>query len=278
MALSNDAKEALALVLRELTSTTPTLTSSVAPTTPGIPLSVIPSPAPAPSPPIPAQYISTRFSDLKGNPVSGSRLTYTKQYKEAEATRKAAKEANKEITMIVIFYLQEKPGETNPIPDTSISVNLRPKQIILNIDSFARDYFVTGLPSIVDFRPEWTDKFYFTKEMQYIKGKYYPRWISGVDETFDGTIKELINKLPGRKAKLHVVVKRYQDTYSFEADLWDDEAPFHMTTPCPAPPEAATLVGAQSVAEPVRAEPVRRKRARSPVTTPRRSQRRRRVR
>jgi hypothetical protein len=75
-----------------------------------------------------------------------------------------------------------------------------------------------------------------------------------------------------------VVVKRYKDTYSFEADPWEDEAPFHMTTPSPAPTIAATLVGAQSVAELVRAEPVRRKRPRSPVTTPRRSQRRRRVR
>ena len=113
-----------------------------------------------------------------------------------------------------------------------------------------------------------------------MKGKYCPRWISGVDDTFDGTVKELVNKLPGRKPKLHVVVKRYKDTYSFEDDLWGDEAPLHMTTPSPAPTEVATLVGVEPVrAEPVRAEPVRRKRARSPVTTPpRRSERRRRVR
>jgi hypothetical protein len=39
-----------------------------------------------------------------------------------------------------------------------------------------------------------------------------------VDDTFDGTIKELINKLPGRKAKLYMVMKRYKDTFSFEAD------------------------------------------------------------
>jgi hypothetical protein len=174
--------------------------------------------------------------------------------------------------------------------------------MILNIDCFTRDYFVAGLPSIVDFRPGWTDKCYFAEEIQYVKGKYSPRWISGVDESFDGTIKELIDRLPGRKPKLYVVVKRYKDTYSFEADLWEDEAPFHITTPSLAPTEAATLVGVGLVdmepvraeadpvraepvraepvrAAPVRAEPVRRKRARSPVTTPpRRSQRRRRVR
>ncbi|CAP93804.1 hypothetical protein PCH_Pc16g11340 [Penicillium rubens Wisconsin 54-1255] len=125
----------------------------------------------------------------------------------------------------------------------SISVNLRPEQMILNIDCFTRDYFVAGLPSIVDFRPGWTDKCYFAEEIQYVKGKYSPRWISGVDESFDGTIKELIDRLPGRKPKLYVVVKRYKDTYSFEADLWEDEAPFHITTPSLAPTEAATLVG-----------------------------------
>ncbi|KAJ5282922.1 hypothetical protein N7505_000902 [Penicillium chrysogenum] len=178
----------------------------------------------------------------------------------------------------------EKLGETNPIPDASVSVNLRPEQTVLNIDSFTRDYFITALPSIVDFKLGWTDKCYFAKEMQYAKGKYSPRWISGVDDSFDGTVKELVDRLLGRKAKLHMVVKRYKDTYSFEADLWEDEAPFHITTPSPAPTEVATLVGVQPVdaelvdTEPVRSEPVRRKRARSPVTTPRRSQRRRRVR
>ena len=153
----------------------------------------------------------------------------------------------------------------------------------MNIDSFARDYFIIALPSIVDFSLGWTDKCYFAEEMQYAKGKYSPRWISGVDDSFDGTVKELVDRLPGRKAKLHVVVKRYKDTYSFEADLWEDEAPFHVTTPSPAPVDAepvdAEPVRAEPVrAEPVRAEPVRRKRARSPVTTPRRSHRRRRVR
>lgn len=39
-----------------------------------------------------------------------------------------------------------------------------------------------------------------------------------MDDSFDGTVKELVDRLPGRKAKLHVVVKRYKDTYSFEAD------------------------------------------------------------
>ena len=121
-----------------------------------------------------------------------------------------------------------------------------------------------------------------------------------MDNTFDGTIKELIDKLPGRKAKLYVVMKRYKDTFSFEADLWEDKAPFHITTLSLAPTEVATLIGVEPVraepvraepvrvepvrsepvrSEPVRSEPVRRKRARSPVTTPpRRSQRRRRVR
>jgi hypothetical protein len=109
-----------------------------------------------------------------------------------------------------------------------------------------------------------------------------------VDDSFNGTLKELVDKLLGRKAKLYVVVKRYKDTFSFEADLWEDEAPFYMTTLSPAPTKAATLVGIGSVdteparaeparaeparAEPARAEPARRKRARSPVTTPRRSQ------
>ena len=146
MSLSNEAKEALALVLRELTSTTPTPTSSVAPTTPGMPSSVIPSsviPSPAvPSSHIPAQYISTRFSDLQGNPVSGNRLAYTKQYKEAEAARKAAEEAKKEITMIVVFYLQEAPGETNPIPDGRF--------LLYNLEAEANCYFYSfnfGQPS-----------------------------------------------------------------------------------------------------------------------------------
>jgi hypothetical protein len=100
-----------------------------------------------------------------------------------------------------------------------------------------------------------------------------------VDNTFNGTIKELINKLPSRKAKLYMVIKRYKDTFSFEADLWEDKAPFHITTLSPAPTKVATLIGVEPVraepvraepvrSEPVRSEPVRRKRARSPVTTP----------
>ncbi|KAJ6188184.1 hypothetical protein N7519_003092 [Penicillium mononematosum] len=165
MPFSDAAQKALKILLRELTSTTPTPTSSVAPTTPAIlSSSAIPSSA-GPSLPTQAQYTGTRFADLRSNPVSGNRLTYTKKYQEAEAARKAAEEASKEITIIVIFYLQEKPGETNPIPDTSISVSLRPKQTVLNIDSFTRDYFVKGLPSIVDFSLGWTDKCYFTEEM-----------------------------------------------------------------------------------------------------------------
>ncbi|KAJ5251872.1 hypothetical protein N7489_002282 [Penicillium chrysogenum] len=60
-------------------------------------------------------------------------------------------------------------------------------------------------------------------------------------------MKELIDKLPSRKAKLHIVMKRYKDTFSFEADLWEDEAPFHITTPSPAPTKVATLVGVEPI-------------------------------
>ncbi|CAI7631821.1 unnamed protein product, partial [Penicillium viridicatum] len=207
MPFSDAAQEAIKTLLQELTSISPT------PATPVVPSPAIPS-STMPSPPIPAQYTGTRFSDLRGNPVSGSRLAYTKQYKESEAARKAAEEANRDITIIVIFYLQEKPGETEPIPD--------------------------GLPSIVDFRAEWTDRFFFAEEIQYTKGKYSPRWISGLKDSFEGTVKELIDILPGRKAKLNVVVKRYKNTFAFEDDPWDDGAPLHMSTPSPVPTEAAT--------------------------------------
>jgi hypothetical protein len=49
--------------------------------------------------------------------VSKNRLAYIKKYRETEATRKAAKEAAKEVTIIVIFYIQEGLGEINIIPD-----------------------------------------------------------------------------------------------------------------------------------------------------------------
>ncbi|CAP93269.1 Pc16g05990 [Penicillium rubens Wisconsin 54-1255] len=262
--------EAIELILREIYSISPTRSLLVAtiqaiPTTPVIPSLVIPSLAISslampslaiPSLAIPSLAIPSLAMPSPAILAYKNRLAYIKKYREIEATRKAAKEAAKEVTMIVIFYIQEGLGETNIIPDALISIKLRAKQVILNIDSFVRDFFVIGLPSIVDFRPEWTDKFYLAKDMQYIKGKYSPRWISGVDDTFDGTIKELINKLP---------------------------APTKVATligvePVRAEPVRAEPVRAEPVrSEPVRSEPVRRKRARSPVTTPpRRSQRRRR--
>lgn len=136
--------------------------------------------------------------------------------------------------------------------------------------------------------------------MPEVKGKLSPRWISGVNDYFDGDVRELLKKLPvgqkGQKPKLFVVVKRYKDTYPFEEDPWaHEDAPLHLSTPSPVPTEAATFMEARPVetgpveAGPVEAGPmeagpamavrsVRRKRARSPVTTPRRSQRRRRIR
>ena len=77
-------------------------------------------------------------------------------------------------------------------------MGLRPSQSILNIDSF----------------PQWTDRCFFAEDMLLEKGKYKPQWISGLKDSFDGTVKDLIYKLPGRKAKLHVVVKRYKDTFA----------------------------------------------------------------
>ena len=106
--LSDTAQEAFRTLLREFDSTTPTPTSLVAPITPAIPSSAIPSlagPSLAGPSPTRAQYTSTRFADLRSNTVSGNRLAYTKKFKEAEEARKAAEEASKQITMIVIFYL-----------------------------------------------------------------------------------------------------------------------------------------------------------------------------
>ncbi|KAJ5406918.1 hypothetical protein N7465_008202 [Penicillium sp. CMV-2018d] len=84
-----------------------------------------------------------------------------------------------------------------------MSVSLRPSQSILNIDSFARDFFHVGLPAIVEFSPQWTDRCFFAEDMLLEKGKYKPRWISGLKDSFDGTVKDLIEKLPVWKAKLH---------------------------------------------------------------------------
>ena len=134
--LLDTAQEAFRTLLREFDSTTPTPTSLVAPITPAIPSSAIPSlagPSLAGPSPTRAQYTSTRFADLRSNTVSGNRLAYTKKFKEAEEARKAAKEASKQITMIVIFYLQEKPGETNPIPDSIY--------FLYNLEAKANYYF-----------------------------------------------------------------------------------------------------------------------------------------
>ncbi|CAI7654429.1 unnamed protein product, partial [Penicillium viridicatum] len=51
-------------------------------------------------------------------------------YKKTEAIRKATEEANRDIIITVIFYLQEAPEETKPIPNSSITINLRPSQVI----------------------------------------------------------------------------------------------------------------------------------------------------
>ncbi|KAJ5534910.1 hypothetical protein N7527_001164 [Penicillium freii] len=45
---------------------------------------------------------------------------------------------------------------------------------------------------------------FFAEDMLLEKGKYKPQWRSGLKDSFDGTVKDLIEKLPGRKAKLHV--------------------------------------------------------------------------
>jgi hypothetical protein len=78
----------------------------------------------------------------------------------------------------------------------------------------------------------------------------YEGEVSGLEEDFDGTVKQLFDRLSGGKAKLHVVVKRDQDAQDEPGA--DDMAPDHIdiSTPSPAPIEANKLV----VAEPVVAQ------------------------
>jgi hypothetical protein len=95
-----------------------------------------------------------------------------------------------------------------------------------------------------------------------------------------GTVRELLERPPGQTARLHVVLKRYKNTFVWEADPWDHEAPLHISTPSPLPATRPSPVAAELVAaEPIIVGPVRRKSARFPGTTlPRCSQRRRKMR
>lgn len=74
------------------------------------PLPATPSTAPSTAPPS-SQLTYTPFSALNGT-VSSTRLAYLQRLKE-----KRAPVVERDIPIAVTFYLQERPGETQPIPD-----------------------------------------------------------------------------------------------------------------------------------------------------------------
>ncbi|KAI2735593.1 hypothetical protein DTO013E5_9234 [Penicillium roqueforti] len=160
------------------------------------------------------QLTNTPFSALH-NTVSSTRLGYNRRQHQQGVIGQQV--AERDIPIAVNFYLQQSPGETVPIPNASMLITLPPTQRIGFIDLWVRNTLFSALPGIICFRPRLEDKFYLAEAM--IKGagkKLVPRWISGVDAEFEGTVKEFLTKVPA--PKLHVVVARYEGAI----DNWPD--------------------------------------------------------
>jgi hypothetical protein len=77
-----------------------------------------------------------------------------------------------------------------------------------------RNKLLSGLSGIVNFTPLPTDKFYLADTMTKAGKKLLPRWISGINRDFNGTMKQLVEKIPGQP-RLYIVIERYGDEARF---------------------------------------------------------------